>query len=322
MLRAGGKMLSRKFFGRFLAILMLVYVSLSALAGILAAELTLRPPRRPLRYAELARATAARNQATLADVSLATSDGVRLHGWFARPQKSNNNVVLLFHGVSDNREGAAGFAEMFLRRGYSVLMMDSRAHGESGGDIATYGLLETGDVRQWIDWLELTARPTCIFGLGESMGAAILLQSLRQEARFCAVAAESSYQNFREIAYDRGGQFTGTNTWIARTLGRPSIEAGVFYARLRYGIALSEVSPEQAVSGTRVPVLLIHGSNDVNTPPRHSVAIKARNPNRISLWIVPGAVHTGASSAAPEEFWRRVLEWFEIAGKRPPVSRG
>jgi uncharacterized protein len=299
-----------------------VYLAGSAVAGIIAAEVCLRPPRRPLRYAELARATAVRNEATLADVSLATVDGERLKGWFARPQKSNNNVVLLLHGVSDNREGAAGFAEMFLRRGYSVLMMDSRAHGESGGEIATYGLLETGDVRQWIDWLEFTARPTCVFGLGESMGAAILLQSLRQESRFCAVAAESSYQSFREIAYDRAGQFTRTNTWIARTLGRPSIEAGVLYARFRYGADLSQVSPESAVGATRVPVLLIHGSSDVNTPPRHSVAIKARNPNRVSLWIVPGAIHTGASSAAPEEFWRRVLEWFESAAKLPPVPRG
>jgi pimeloyl-ACP methyl ester carboxylesterase len=314
-------MASKRLLTRLSVITAMFYVAGSVLAGMLAADLTLHPPRRPLRYAELARATAARHQATLADVSLNTADGVRLKGWFARPQKSNGSVVLLFHGVSDNREGAAGFAEMFLRRGYSVLMMDSRAHGESGGAIASYGLLEAADVRRWIDWLELTARPTCVFGLGESMGAAILLQSLKEEPRFCAVVAESSYQNFREIAYDRAGQFTGMGNWVARTLGRPSIEAGTLYARIRYGVDLSEVSPESAVAGTRVPVLLIHGSSDVNTPPRHSVAIKARNPNRISLWIVPGAVHTGASSAAPEEFWRRVLEWFDGAAKRSPVPR-
>ena len=292
---------SKRLLARLFVIMAAIYVAGSVLAGILAADLTLHPPRRPLRYAEFARATAARHQATLADVSLSATDGARLKAWFARPQKWNGSVVLLFHGVSDNREGAAGFAEMFLRRGYSVLMMDSRAHGESGGAIASYGLLEATDVRRWIDWLELTARPTCVFGLGESMGAAILLQSLKEEWRFCAVVAESSYRNFREIAYDRAGQFTRSNTWIARTLGRASIEAGVLYARLRYDVNLSQVSPESAVASTRVPVLLIHGSNDVNTPPRHSVAIKARNPNGVSLWIVPGAVHTGASSAAPED---------------------
>ncbi len=304
---------------RFFVASALVYLVGSTLAGILAAELTLHPARGPLRYTEVARARAASSDAVLSDVAVDTKDGVRLRGWLARPKTSNGSVVLLFHGVSDNREGVAGFAEMFLRRGYSVLMMDSRAHGESGGVIATYGVLEAGDISQWIDWLEQAVHPNCVFGLGESMGAAILLQSLTHEQRFCAVVAESPYQSFREIAYDRAGQFTRTNAFIARWLGGPSIEAGVLYGRIRHGVDLSAVSPASAVTATRVPVLLIHGSKDVNTPPRHSVAIKARNPNQVSLWIVPGAVHTGASSAAPEEFWRRVLEWFALAGKTRAV---
>ena len=105
-------------------------------------------------------------------------------------------------------------------------------------------------------------------------------------------------------------------------MGRPSIEAGLLYARIRYGLDLTLVSPETAVAAAHVPVLLIHGSNDVNTPPRHSVAIKARKPNGVSLSIVPGAVHTGASSADPKEFQRRVLEWFDLAAKERSAVRG
>lgn len=300
-------------------ILLAAYIGLSILAGIAAAEFSLHPPRRPLRHSELARATAARYEATLADVAVDSPDGIRLRGWLARPKTGNNSVVMLFHGVSDNREGAAGFAEMLLRHGYSVLIPDSRAHGESGGAIATYGLLEAVDIGRWIDWLEETMHPTCVFGLGESMGAGILLQSLSKERRFCAVVAESPYQSFREIAYDRAAQFTHTGDWLARTLGRPSIEVGALYARLRYGVDLARVSPASAVAGSKVPVLLIHGDKDVNMPPRHSIAIKARNPNLVSLWIVPGAVHTAASAAAPEEFWRRVLQWFALAGKTRAV---
>src|SRR5262245_34802077 len=90
-------------------ILLAGYLSVSVLAGIAAAEFSLHPPKRPLRYADLARATAARYQATLADVAIDTPDGARLRAWFARPKAGNNSVVMLFHGVSDNREGAAGF---------------------------------------------------------------------------------------------------------------------------------------------------------------------------------------------------------------------
>ena len=159
-------------------------------------------------------------------------------------------------------------------------------------------------------------KPACVFGLGESMGAALLLQSLRAEPRFCAVVAESPFQNFGEIAYERAAQIMHTHLYIARVIATPAIAAGFTYARLRYGVDLAEASPEDAVAATSIPVLLIHGGNDDSIPPRHSIAIKARNPNAVSLWIVPGAVHAGASSAAPQEFRQRVLEWFALAGKR------
>lgn len=296
-------------------ILFFVYLALSVFAGIEAVEFALHPPRKPVVHAQLARAVAVRQSATLADVEITASDGARLRGWFAQPARGNNSVVLLFHGVADNREGMGGFGEMFLVQGYSVLLMDARAHGESGGLVATYGVREGGDVHEWVEWLEQNVKPSCVFGLGESMGAALLLQSLRAEPRFCAVVAESPFRNFREIAFERAAQVTHINSHLARLMAAPAIAAGFSYAYFRYGVDFWEASPEDAVAATRVPVLLIHGGNDDNIPPRHSIAIKARNPNAVSLWIVPGAVHTAASSTAPEEFRRRVLEWFALAGK-------
>jgi hypothetical protein len=54
----------------------------------------------------------------------------------------------------------------------------------SGGDLATFGLLESDDIHRWLDWIEQNDKPLCVFGLGESMGAALLLQSLQSETRF------------------------------------------------------------------------------------------------------------------------------------------
>ena len=73
-----------------------------------------------------------------------------------------------------------GFAELFLSHGFTVLIPDSRAHGESGGDFSTYGLKESDDVHRWFDWLVIQQHSKCIFGMGESMGAAILLQALEK----------------------------------------------------------------------------------------------------------------------------------------------
>jgi hypothetical protein len=66
------------------------------------------------------------------------------------------------------------------------------------------------------------------------MGAAQLLQSLPSEPRFSAVAVESPFSSFREIAYDRVGQFFHTGPWLGRTVLRSIVEAAFGYARLKY----------------------------------------------------------------------------------------
>ena len=81
----------------------------------------------------------ARTGAAKKDFVVRATDGVELHGWKIRSAEPNGDWVLLFHGVSDNRSGVLGHAEILLRHGYSVVMMDSRAHGQSGGAMATYG---------------------------------------------------------------------------------------------------------------------------------------------------------------------------------------
>ena len=198
---------------------------------------------------------------------------------------------------------------MLLGQGYSVLMPDARAHGLSGGVHPTYGLLERDDIRRWFEWIAREHPAECIYGFGESMGAAQLLQALDPEPNFCAVAAESSFSTFREIAYDRMGQQFHAGPWVGRTLLRPVVEIALAYTRWKYDLDLASVSPENAVAHTHIPVLLIHGQVDSNIPVRHSRRIKLANP-QVVLWEVPGADHCGAISVAPEEFEHRTLSWF------------
>lgn len=296
---------------RRLLLAFLLYLAFSIVAGIYLADGTLHPPRRPITDEDVA---AVRNSlhavnADLTDVSITTPDGVRLEGWIIKPQLATGNAAVLLHGLGDNRLGMIGYAKLLLAHGYSVLLPDARAHGSSGGQLATYGLLERNDIHQWIDLLETQAHPQCIYGLGESMGAAELLQSLDTHPKLCAVAAESPFANFREIAYDRMGQPFHTGPWLGRTLLRPVVEVAFLRARWKYGLDMRRISPEQSVSHSSVPALLIHGQADGNIPVRHSRLIHARDPRTI-LWEVPNADHCGAFNAAPKEFEHRLLDWF------------
>jgi hypothetical protein len=203
-----------------------------------------------------------------------------------------------------------GYAEMLLEHHYTILLPDARAHGASGGTVATYGLFERDDIRQWFGWLSENVQPSCIYGLGESMGAAQLLQATSDESRLCAVVAESPFSNFHEIACDRVGQFFHNGPWIGKTLFSPAIELAFAYGRWKYALDLRKVSPEATAAISKVPILLIHGRDDSNIPVRHSERIAARNP-KIPLWEVPHTDHCGTISTSREEFERRVIAWFD-----------
>jgi uncharacterized protein len=285
---------------------------LAIVAGIFLAEAALHPGRRPLLAGDQQRARelANSNASDLTDISIPANDGAILQAWNLQPRKSFGNAVILSHGLSDNRAGMMAYAQLFMRHGYDVLMPDARAHGVSGGEIASYGIRESNDLHLWVDWLALNEHPACIYGFAESMGAAGLLQALQSESRLCAIAAESPFSTFREIAYDRVGQFFHTGPWLGRTVFRPIVECAFIYAHWRYHLNFALDSPEKAVESTKVPVLLIHGQLDSNIPVRHSRKIAAGNRD-VALWEVPGADHCGAIGVAPIELERRVIDWFQ-----------
>jgi uncharacterized protein len=298
-----------------------LYFAFSAVAGIFLADGVLHPIRRPLTEDETAaeRESIKALDAELEDASITTVDGTVLHAWLIRPRPGNGSAVILLHGLADNRLGMAGYGRLLLSHGFTVLMPDARAHGASGGTLATYGLFERDDIHEWFDFLQEKDDPACIYGLGESMGAAQLLQSLATGIHFCAVAAESSFANFREIAYDRMGQPFHLGPWVGRTLLRPLVESAFLRARWKFGLSMQEISPEDSVRASSVPVLLIHGQMDRNVPVHHSRLIHAHNPTT-QLWEVPGADHCGAISAGPREFEQKLLEWFAADASIPAGS--
>ncbi|MBA3976055.1 MAG: hypothetical protein C0504_17755 [Candidatus Solibacter sp.] len=252
------------------------------------------------------------NECQCGQVDVKARDGVRLSGRFLPVERAGRaRCAIALHGVGDHGGNALWLARMLAAAGYSALLADSRAHGQSGGELATYGVLERNDVSSWVDFL--SSAPECIDGIyayGASMGAGILLQSLAGERRLKAVVAECPFPSFAEVARHRIRGFFHETPWMGATAARPIVFGGILYARVRYGIDLGAAAPEKSVAGVKTPILIIHGDADDNIPLGQSQAIAARNPE-IQLWVVPGARHTGAASAAPEEFKRRLLGWFD-----------
>jgi len=287
-----------------------LYFAVCIAGGVLLAEMQLHPPRRPIRYtSKFTRDVRQNYLADVQDVSIIAADRVPLRAWYVKPQNDNGNAVILLHGVGDNREGVAGYARIFLDRGYGVLLPDARAHGLSGGTLATYGLKESDDIHRWVEWLS-AAHPACVYGFGESMGAAMLLQSLAWETRFCAVVVESSFARFDEVAPERAARYTRMPFWFGRTVERPIVDFALWYARRKYGLDFRQANPVDALARSNVPVLLIAGTRDFDILSHHSEEL-ARIDARAQLWMVDGAAHGGAWGANPDLFKTRVIGFLQ-----------
>jgi uncharacterized protein len=320
---------------RILLILLLLPPILAGIAGWLVAPGFLHPIRREITPDLIREADAsfAHSGGHREDFNVRAPDGILLHGWIARPDHPNGSWVLLFHGVADNRVGVIAQSEFLLRAGYSVVMMDARAHGASEGQLATYGWLERNDTKSIIDALRGSELGPCltvplpgspcrglahIFALGESMGAGIALQSAGVDPRIEAVVAEASFATLREASYDYAG--LRRSPLLGKTLFAPFSWTLLYRGEKLTGLPVAEVSPVKAVATRPFPVLLICDEKDEALPCRHTERIYAAATGPKQLWEVPGAFHTAALGFQPAEFQRRVLDFYANVAQGKPVQ--
>jgi fermentation-respiration switch protein FrsA (DUF1100 family) len=294
---------------RWLLRALLVYLALSVLAAIALGEFALRRGRRP--HADGAReravALAASHGATLQPVRIAAADGVPLEAWLFTTGTASRGTVLVAHGSGGWRDHGTGYAAFLLDAGFDVLTPDARGHGDSGG-IASYGLHEADDVRRWAAWARERTPGGCVYAIGSSMGGAHVLLAEAGAPTFCAIVTDAAFATFVDAGLDRIERYLGLGD-AGRWLGRPAAMAGLVYVHLLYGVDLAGVRPDEAAARIRVPLLIIHGDADLNTPVYHARALARAQP-AAALWVVKGAGHTGAWRAQPEEFPRRIVAFF------------
>ncbi|GAC1634683.1 MAG: alpha/beta hydrolase [Candidatus Acidiferrum sp.] len=309
-----------KRFTRILAILIFFPAALSAVGGWFAAPMFLHSAKRAVTPSLVREADESfkHTHGKREDFTVLSFDGTLLKGWKVRAENPNGSWVLLFHGVSDNRIGVVAQSEFLLQNGYSVVMMDARAHGDSGGAIATYGWLERKDTSVVVDALENSEKPQHLFALGESMGAGIALQSAAKDSRIEAVVSEASFANLQEAAYDYAG--LREYPMLGKTLFAPGAWLMVYRGARLANFPRAEVSPEKAVAARPFPVYVICDAEDHALPCRHSEMIFRSARGTKEFWRVPGAHHTAALGYEPDEFRKRVLGFFEHLRQALPVD--
>ena len=240
---------------------------------------------------------------TFENVEFYSTDGILLRGWFIPGGKA---AVLLAHGHGGSKSSMLPRANALRQEaGYSVLLFDFRASGESEGSEATLGYREKNDILGAIAYLQSRPEvdPERIGALGSSMGAAALLMLGEEAQRLRAVVADSAFASAENLV----GQF---DRWFRLP--------PVFFSRVvpwaverLVSLRAADVAPLAAV-GLMAPtaVFIIHGAEDAGVPVSDAYLIMeaAREPK--DLWIVPEAGHGQGSAVAQDEYRARVLAFF------------
>ncbi len=229
--------------------------------------------------------------------------GVTLKGWRCTAASPVRGTIVYLHGIADNRGSAAGVVQRFLPRGFSVVAYDSRAHGESRGDACTYGFFERQDLRRVID----TFGPGPVILIGTSLGAAVALQEAADDPRVSAVVAAETFSDLRTVATERAPVF-----FTKGTIDR-AFEAAERDARFR----VDDVQPQESARRISAPVLVIHGADDVETPPAHSERVYRALNGPKQFILVPGAGHNGSLRS---EVSTQIEQWIDAVLSKSSTS--
>lgn len=224
--------------------------------------------------------------------------GVRLKGWWFKGAEPKRGTVVYLHGVADNRGSSVSIADHFVPRGFDVVAYDSRAHGESEGDACTYGYHEKADLMKVLDTIDKQPVAAPIVALGTSLGAAVALQTAALDKRVAVVVAVATFSDLRTVAFERAPFFAS----------KGNIEGAFRIAEDTARFKVDEVSPVAAAANIAVPVLLIHGEADKETPSAHSVRVYSALHEPKKLIVVPNRGHNDSIN---KETWPAIDAWID-----------
>jgi fermentation-respiration switch protein FrsA (DUF1100 family) len=234
-------------------------------------------------------------------VQFASESGGVLHGWFI-PGKAGAGAIVLMHGVRANRSSMLERARFLSRAGYTVLLFDFQAHGESAGNHITFGYLESKDARAAVNFLRSNSPGERIGVLGVSMGgAAALLASPPLEID--AIALEMVYPTIDQAIRDRLAARFGR--WA-----RPFTPLLTWQLKPRLGVTAGELRPIDKVAHLTAPKLFIAGSADQYTTLAESRQMFEAASEPKALLVVNGAGHEDLYQLVGAEYEQRVLDFF------------
>lgn len=231
-----------------------------------------------------------------------SQDNLILHAYFIAAPEPTDRYVILCHGYKNSALSMAEYAAVYHQAGWNVLVPDHRAHGYSQGRYITMGWKEHQDLILWANSLIDQNPQVQIVLHGISMGAATVMMaagSPELPPHVVAVVEDCGYTSLSDELEDK----------ISHSLGLPAfplVTVTSLLSRIQIGNFLGAIDCVDAVSHSEIPILFIHGENDVFVPfwMQEELYAAATCP-KIKL-VVPNAAHAQSQGVNPQLYWSTV----------------
>ena len=250
-------------------------------------------------------------------VSFDSTDGIPLKAWWLPASGTPRGAVIIAHGIDHTRQVMLPRAAFLVQAGYDVLTPDLRCHGESGGTIASPGLLEARDILGALRYIRSRGDAEPVALLGVSYGAVASLIAAAESPEIVAVISDGAFPTGKGLSEDISRHYVRdpkTNFLVrvpfllATVPGAARATELVYYFRSGIDLGPELLSVIPSASRIRVPVLLISGEKDWIVPTDRAREILSVIPNdRKNLLVIPNALHDTTYSTAPELYSSAVL---------------
>ena len=212
-------------------------------------------------------------------------------------------TVVLLHDYNSQKEFMSLWAFVLAQAGCRVFLVDLPGHGESAGQIVSYGKYETADLRQALDYL--TEHGMCeekVGVLGVGYGANLALHWAARDPRVRAVVAIAPY-NQPEQALERLGREKNVSISIE------VLKEALSLVATRLDMRWADWSAATALHQLKEPVLLIGGGKDTICSTNDLHVLEEAAPSGSKGILVPEANHWSVGYSF-HEIAEPVTAWF------------
>lgn len=194
------------------------------------------------------------------------NDEVVIRGEY-HPVPNPKGCVIMAHGFAQNRYILVPQEQIFRKMGFSTVLFDQRAFGESEVEVCTFGVEEAKDVVSLLNYVRENfneSLPILLFGV--SMGAATVMNALKYTEDVYALIADSGFQSF-QAAVKFLHHSLRLGAWSEHQ------EKAVERELKKLRITFEDNNPYNVIQDKNLPICILHGTGDEVIPMDHGRAL-------------------------------------------------